>query len=439
MAEINTIPLADLLIDAENPRLPQPNVGQHEALRAIAKHQGRKLQALAEDIQKHGFNPADLSIVMPLKDDPKRFVVLEGNRRLTAVRALENPAVLEDAVEPAALAEIRKLSKLYQATPLDSATCVIVKDRDEARHWIELRHTGENAGAGIVRWDTHEKDRFLARTGGLEPHTQALDFLERRGDLTSDLRKAVPATSFRRLVGTPEVRAKLGLHVRDGKLYRLADEKKVAAALLYVAKDLASQQTKTQDIYTKKLRIEYAEKLPKHLVVHAAVDVTGAIPIEAETPLPKGKPPAPKVAKPRDKLIPRDCVLNITEARLRDIERELRRLSLSEFKNAVSVLFRVFIELSADSYIHRLKMPTSIDASLAKKLQDVVQDLVVRKKLTTQQAKPVNKACAAQGLLAPSVKLMHEYVHNQWILPEHADLRSAWDSLQPFVTAIWAP
>jgi hypothetical protein len=59
MSEILSIPISSLLLDAENPRLPQPNVGQREALRALATQQKRKLVALARDIVQHGINPTE--------------------------------------------------------------------------------------------------------------------------------------------------------------------------------------------------------------------------------------------------------------------------------------------------------------------------------------------------------------------------------------------
>jgi hypothetical protein len=69
MPETNPILLADLLIDAQNPRLPQPNIGQRDALRAIATNQNRKLVALARSIVSNGLDPTNLPIVMPFKDD----------------------------------------------------------------------------------------------------------------------------------------------------------------------------------------------------------------------------------------------------------------------------------------------------------------------------------------------------------------------------------
>lgn len=440
MPEQLTIPLADLLIDEENPRLSQPNAGQREALRSLAAYQGRKLQKLAEDILIYGPDPSELFIVMRFDEEQNRYVVIDGNRRLTALKALENPEFFAGAVTAGVLTIIRRLSKKYQVAPIESVPCLAVRDRDEARHWIELRHTGEREGAGSVLWGSDESARFRARSDGLEIHTQALNFLEQRGDITPEFRRDIPTTSYKRLLEAPDVRAKIGIEMQQGKLKLLGDESAVAKALLYIAKDLESGTTKVGDIYTKEQRTTYANKLPKDVLVNPireagqGIDATGTAKTTA-----KKAPPATKTPKQRDRLIPRDCVLNITDQRIRDIERELRRLSLEDFANAVSVLLRVFIELSGDSYIDRIGLPLSADEHLGKKLLAVMGDLSARKKLTAQQAKPVRRACQKDSFLCPSITLMNQYVHNPYMFPGPSDLRAHWDSLQPFITAVWAP
>ena len=245
MPETVSVKPADLLIDEENPRLSEPNAGQHEAQRALAQHLGKKLTVLAVDIVHYGLNPSDLPIVMPHASNPARYVVLEGNRRLAALRALENPESLADATSRDVLTKIRKLSKEYQKNPIDDVTCTVVKDREEARHWIELKHTGLIDGAGLFPWGSDEIARWLARLGKPpQPHTQALDFLQGRGDLTPELRRRVPATSLKRLIETPEVRERLGLELQNGTLYLLADTARIAKALMHVVNDLASGRRK---------------------------------------------------------------------------------------------------------------------------------------------------------------------------------------------------
>jgi hypothetical protein len=430
---------ADLLIDDENPRISQPNLGQHEAIQALAQLQGRKLLALAKDIVKYGLNPSELSIVMPHEGDSKRYVVLEGNRRLAALRALENPELVVDAVETKVLKEIRKLSHAYQGNPVESVECLVVGNRTEAGHWIELRHTGEREGAGIVPWGAHESERFRTRSGKPQIHQQALEFLERRGDLSPEARRAVPTTNFKRLIQTPEVRSKLGLEVQGGRLCLLADENNVAKALLHVTGDLASGKIRVKDIYHREQRIEYANALPSSIVVQRTMKSGQGVDIETrETQVKPKRPPSVRVPKARDKLIPDDCVLNVSDPRCSAIARELRRLSLENFPNAVSVLFRVFIELSADAYMDAANLPPAAEPKLSNKLQAVTDDLIKRKKLTQQQAKPVRGAFQKGSSDAASTTLMHQYVHNQYVFPGPHDLRAGWNTLQPFVTAMWA-
>ncbi len=98
MLEIQAIVPANLLIDEQNPRIAIPNEGQHKALQSLAEHLKSKLSALASHIVAHGINPSDLPIVMPVPNRPGFYIVLEGNRRIAALRAMETPEAIRVVV-----------------------------------------------------------------------------------------------------------------------------------------------------------------------------------------------------------------------------------------------------------------------------------------------------------------------------------------------------
>ncbi|HXH41504.1 MAG TPA: hypothetical protein VNN08_22945 [Thermoanaerobaculia bacterium] len=442
MPEIIPVAPADFRIDELNPRISSPNAGQVKALHALARHLGPKLKVLAADIVQYGIDPSTLPIVMPLPGVAGKYIVLEGNRRLAALKALENPDSVAGAVEPGVLRQIRKLSKDYQANPIDTLLCVLVADREEARHWIELRHGGEALGAGISRWSSDEADRFRSRSGVSKPHTQLLDFLQRHGDLSEELRRKVPVTTLERLIGAPSVRNKLGVELHKKIIYLLAQESLIAKALMYVVNDLVTKNTNVGSVYNKELREKYAASIPGNIVVTPTLKSGyGVAASNAGTGVkPKAAAGAARTPKKRDRLIPRECVLGIPAGRLRDMETELsRRLSLENHANAISVLFRVFLELSVDTYNAKNLPAVSEGSALRVKTEAAVTDLVTRKKLTKKQAHPVLVACEKDTFLAASVVMLNQYVHNPFVFPAPDDLRAHWDSFQPFVSALWAP
>jgi hypothetical protein len=149
-----------------------------------------------------------------------------------------------------------------------------------------------------------------------------------------------------------------------------------------------------------------------------------------------------RLKKERDRLVPLECRLRITEPRIRRIGQELQGLLLKDNPNAIAGLFRVFVELSTDYYlVNSLKHPKSYlnqqDKSLSKKLLEVVTHLETNGMLSRQDVAPVKAACAKGSFLATSVITMHEYLHNYLMNPTPVDLRSAWDGFEPFLKAVW--
>ncbi|MFW9873905.1 MAG: hypothetical protein ACFFG0_12430 [Candidatus Thorarchaeota archaeon] len=446
------IELASLLIDTNNPRLEEVIRNQRDAIRAIASNQKEKLVILAGDIVEFGLNPSDYPIVIPFEEDIDRYLTIEGNRRVATIKILENPELISGVVSTKIVDRFKKLSKKYLKSPIVSVNCILYESREEAEHWITLRHTGENKGAGIVKWGGAEIARFRERAGKKEPSLQILDFLEKEGALSKQTRNKVPITSLRRIIGTPYVRTKLGIDLIDGKIQTRYENDEIINGIKRIVEDLATGIKTVKDIYRKEDRIRYIDEISAHYLPNTTKPSTDFRPLDSEIPSSE-KENKKKIIQPssykRPTLIPRGTALEIGDVRINNIYHELRKLKIDIFANAISVLFRVFLELSLDWYIiekklevtkktRTLKGADAIDATLRQKLLAVHDYMKDQRMLTKQQLSPVNRAAQKDSFFASDVYALNAYVHNNNFSPSPGDLRVAWDNLQPFIEAIWA-
>jgi len=95
-AELLEFPVEALNLNSHNPRFHTPTTSEKVALNAILNLSPAKLLNLARDIAQSGsLSPADLPIVVIKQGQP---VVLEGNRRVAALKLLRNPDLADDAL-----------------------------------------------------------------------------------------------------------------------------------------------------------------------------------------------------------------------------------------------------------------------------------------------------------------------------------------------------
>jgi hypothetical protein len=154
-AGLRRVPLRSLLLDAENPRITADllTTSQEELAVHLALAQGAFV--LAESMASHGFFESEPLVVIEGDGDPDRWVVLEGNRRLTALLGLADPTIrsqLSDADEWDRLAGEAGFT-------LDSLVPVsVVGDRTDAVAIIGFRHI-----VGILNWEPYAQARYVAR------------------------------------------------------------------------------------------------------------------------------------------------------------------------------------------------------------------------------------------------------------------------------------
>lgn len=166
MRDIRVIPLDKIKLDQENVRFGNDVAqSQREAIKLMlsAPEDAKKLLRLAEHIAEHGLDPTELQLVTP--DDDGNFIVLEGNRRLTALKLLQRPDLCPS--DRGYKGFLKAHNSLENGVP-ESLQCSVVATRVDGDMWIELKHTGENRGVGRVGWDSDIRDERRARTTGIE-------------------------------------------------------------------------------------------------------------------------------------------------------------------------------------------------------------------------------------------------------------------------------
>ena len=97
-AEVQLVPVASLACDIQNPRIVETVDSPRAAIRAIFRASMKEQLELAEDIAKHGLMPFMMLYVAEARDG--LYVVLEGNRRTAALKALHNPDIVGDILTP---------------------------------------------------------------------------------------------------------------------------------------------------------------------------------------------------------------------------------------------------------------------------------------------------------------------------------------------------
>lgn len=453
MDEIVTVQITDLLIDPENPRFDSIHEGQADAIEAMVNRLGEKLLGLARDVVAYGTDPTSLPLIVPIAGQKSQYTVREGNRRVVALKLLNNPDLAAEAWTAPRLKRLRTLANEFKKSPIRQIRCVVVADEKAANHWIALRHRGESEGAGLVGWGNEESQRFDARAGNKSIELQALDFVRGNARLDETTRKKVeskfPLTNLARLLSNPDVLTALGLEKHGAELVTTYPDAEVLKGLTRVVTDIATGAVKVRDIYDQQQQINYIssfDKTDRPDPKRAGTELRG---LEGASPASvtgrgKARQVRGRAAAERKTLIPKNLSLPISEPRIKHIFDELRRLKIGDdgFVNTAAVTFRVFVELCVDAYYEKLALwPANPkekgNLKLRIKIERVADDLEARGTITKPVYKAIKKSTNDTNFLAAGVQTFNEYVHNKHIFPKARELREAWDTYQPFITAVW--
>lgn len=148
--EKKIIDVNDLKFDELNPRLPKRLQGVNDEKKVIdyMVKNGNILE-LMKSIAETGYSEAEPILVI-FDEKDKKYIVVEGNRRLTAVKLLNNPQLAK--IRTTSIEEIVNEANVI---PKDIPS-IIYKSRELILDYLGYRHI-----TGVKDWGALEKARYL--------------------------------------------------------------------------------------------------------------------------------------------------------------------------------------------------------------------------------------------------------------------------------------
>jgi hypothetical protein len=150
--QIEQIAVDDLLLDPDNPRLPEEMQGEKQVdiLRYIARHEA--VEDLMAAIGRNGYFQGEPLVVYRNSNDARgKWRVIEGNRRLASVKLLRDPSLYPGRPSLKEIADESPAKNKPTMLPI-----VKVATREDALPYLGSRHI-----VGVKAWEPLPKARYM--------------------------------------------------------------------------------------------------------------------------------------------------------------------------------------------------------------------------------------------------------------------------------------
>lgn len=145
---VHQIPIEELNLDPQNPRLPERLKGapENEVLNWMLID--ATLTDLMASIVENGFFGGEALIGI---NTPSGVLIVEGNRRLASVKLLNAPEIADSKTKT-----VNDLAREADRKQLETLPVFIVETREEVANYLGFRHV-----SGVKQWPVIAKARYL--------------------------------------------------------------------------------------------------------------------------------------------------------------------------------------------------------------------------------------------------------------------------------------
>lgn len=352
--EQRAVPFSKLHLDTNNPR-HEPTEDEPSIISYLVSKE--QILPLATDICRRGLSPLERLAAIPHPYLTGHVVMIEGNRRLCAMKLLRDPA-------KAPAAERKQFKKLADRKPTlpRNLEVAVFESREVANEWVSLKHAGLQGGIGVRSWTAGQTSRFQNSISGLKrPNALALavlDYAEDAGLLSVAQRSQVAITTVTRYLSNPVVRSALGISSSSELLINV-EKSEFDAALSQFLSDISDGTANSRT--TGDDRANYGRALISSGLSPSTTFPTSISPTDPRPAPPSSTPQTPMsapAAKTRnnknpdhgDRVVRTGYAVHISDPTTKRVFDELREIDAKKFAFGASCLLRLLMERVCRAY-----------------------------------------------------------------------------------------
>lgn len=226
---IKDFPIAALLLDTGNPRI-RAGQDQKDCITRILRDKLHFINLL-RNIAQEGLSPENILVSGTPDGD---LIVRDGNRRVAALKLLNDPSLCEDEALKKQIIEAKHKHGDRIPSHIDVLRCD--NEAIMLKH-LELKHTGENQGVGQRDWNSLLKTLFHIQHGKPDQHKRAaqlLLWLEKHDYAIPD---NFEISTLTRILNSESLKL-LGFRVKSDELIPILPELQAYELVVRVASDI---------------------------------------------------------------------------------------------------------------------------------------------------------------------------------------------------------
>ena len=457
--------VAGLHLDTKNPRLGRETSSRapREIVQYLFEHD--KAYDVAQSIAIRGYFSNEPLLAVQEKG---HYVIIEGNRRLAALKALKEPGLLEGSLS-------RKVEKLARSIgDMENILRVPVTVAPNRRA-TDRQIVGRHIGSPVLAWEAENRASFILEKlaeGYINSElrdelgfsnadiqearqTRAIADMARSLDLPEEVKakldnpRAKLFTTLKRVFDSSVGREYLKVepnpdHGLVGKTTKSEFIRGLTKLVTDVALGKQSSRTlnKNEDIesYYKSWPATDLPATKQGSFVPA--DIIEGRSIASSGTLPDQQARRDKRRKESKTVLPKNFKVYYGSDRLSEIRDELVKLKRDDFPNAGAVLLRVFLELAILDYLQRTGDLEKLTERLKEKgklrqgipvLRDLRTEIIriAKTKLSESDANRVEKALRPDVAAPFGLDDLHSFVHQAKDLPSGRDILQFWMRTEP--------